>query len=196
MTDREKVAAVVESWRANFEASNAERLKSLWAQDHPVLTYLPTEAELPLTKFADIAAYYDHATTVLRIREWRTWDVVVDVMTPDTAFAWAFTSMAFQAPDAEGHPPGDHYWQGRVSFTMLKRGGEWKIVHYEDSTLMQYMVPVAQSLQRSTVEKAASLIAAGNGDQAIALLQALLQPIAFGALTHINTQPAADPSIQ
>ena len=194
MRDDEEIAAVVESWRRHFEASDADGLKGLWAQDHPRLTYLPTEAEKPLTTFAEISAYYDTPTAVLQVDRWRTWDVVVDVMTADAAFAWAFTSMAFRAT-AEGHPPGDHYWQGRVSFTLLKRGGAWKIVHYEDSTLMPYLVPIAQDLQRPIIDQGISLIETGQANASVALFRSLLDPIAFGRLTLANATPATAPSL-
>jgi uncharacterized protein (TIGR02246 family) len=194
MSDTARVAAVVESWRQAFEASDAEGLKALWAQTHPGVTYQPTERETPLTSFSEISDYYDQACTLLRSKAWRIWDVQVDVLSPDTAFAFALMDMLVEANDPQ--QPGEHYWQGRVSFVLTKRDGDWKIVHYEDSTLNRYLVTAAQRVQRPSLEKCISLIQAGQPGPCLPLLVQLMEPISSGDLSRANQAAATDPAIR
>lgn len=180
---------VVERWRSCFEASDAEGLKSLWLRDHPTLTYLPTEREEVITTWANIAAYYDRVTGVLDVVKWRTWDVVADVVSPDTAFAFAYTDMYYKS---KAQPElGRQYWQGRVSFHLKKSGDEWKVIHYEDSTLMQWMLPLVTELQRPSLQQAIDQIKGGKLDDAIRTIEALTEPIPFSRLTSIAQPPYA-----
>lgn len=178
------VEDVVEQWRARFEASDASGMKELWDQGHAPLTYLPTERETAMTSWPDINDYYDRVCGSLKVKEWRTWDVVADVTSDTTAFAFAYTDFIYQSAAQPG--AGDQYWQGRISFHLIRSdGGAWKIVHYEDSTLMQWMLPLVQEYQRPRLQAIASLVKSGEKEKALAALSALQEPIPFTELTSI-----------
>jgi hypothetical protein len=125
----------------------------------------------------------------LNVVKWRIWDVVSDVISDDTAFAFAYTDMYYVSkaqPDK-----GRQYWQGRVSFHLKKSAGEWKVIHYEDSTLMQWLLPLAAELQLPRLREVADAVRAGNSDEAIRLLDVLAEPIPFYELTAIAQPPYA-----
>lgn len=185
MTDEDQVAAVVENWRRAEEASDAEGLKALWAQTHSRLTYQPTELEAPLTSFAEISDYYDRACGSVRSKVWRTWDVVVDVLSSNVAFAFAPMDMLFQTENCD-----EQYWKGRASFIMIKVNCDWKIVHYEDSTIMQYFVPIVYRVQHPIVEKCISHVESGRLQQCADLLHEMLRPIPPGKLAEAMRPPA------
>lgn len=192
MDGRQAIAAVIERWRAAFADTDADRLKTFWAHDHDGLTYLPTEARVPMTGFAEICAYYDAICAMLTLREWRVWDVLIDCPVPDIACVRMLMDMTYEA-HAAGHPEGEHYWQGRAFVVLRRSGGEWKFIHYEDSTLMDYMPPLVQAVQKPVLEFALSLIREGNTDDAQTAIRALMEPIPTAALTHANTRPQTDP---
>lgn len=182
-------ADVVERWRSCFEASDAEGLKSLWLQDHPTLTYLPTEREAVMTSWPDIEAYYNRVAGSLNVVRWRIWDVVSDVTSDNSAFVFAYTDMYYESKVQS--EKGRQYWQGRVSFHLTKAAGEWKIVHYEDSTLMQWLLPLVSELQLPRLREVVDAVRSGNSDEAIRLLDALAEPVPFYELTAIAQPPYA-----
>lgn len=187
MDDRTLIANIPERWRACFEASDAEGLKALWAKDHTPLTYLPTERDAVFTTWQEIADYYDRVAGGLDVIRWRVWDVVADLVTSDTGFAFAYTDMYYRSkaqPDA-----GDQYWQGRVSFHAKRTADGWKVVHYEDSTLMQWMLPLAQQYQAPRLDALAEAVRAGRQGDALAAIEALRQPIQFWELTAVAKPP-------
>ncbi|MET0657577.1 MAG: nuclear transport factor 2 family protein [Steroidobacteraceae bacterium] len=176
------VAAVVDARRRSFVESNAPGLKSLWAQDYPSLSYLATEQQDVFTTWEDIARYYDFACGILRTKDWRVWNLQVSLLSPTSAFARAQMQFLYDclAPD---HPPGLHLWRGRISFGFIRQDDHWKIVHYEDSTLLQWVLPLAQRFQRPLLDQAIELINDGDRGGALALLEKLKEEIAFPQLT-------------
>jgi ketosteroid isomerase-like protein len=197
MSDEQLVTAVVERWRQAWEAADAEELKALWAQSHPCVTYQPTELEVPLTSYAEIADYCDRVCGMMRnamlTAEWRTLGVVVDVLSSDTAFAFAPFEHLIQG--VAGEFGGEHYGRGRASFTLIKSCGEWKIVHYEDSISMHFILPAVYRVQRPSLEQCISLIQTSQAEKCLPLLKQLLEPIPHTELSRANRPLAQIPGL-
>ncbi len=182
MSDANEVRAIVEQWRTRYEASDAAGMKDLWDESHTTLTYLPTESPTVMTTWQDIAAYYDNVCGSLKVKEWRTWNVIADVISPTSAFAFAYTDFIYESAAL---PDISHYWEGRISFHFKRVGDRWKIVHYEDSTLMQWQLPLVRELQKPMIEEIEEAIAATQVERALELLRQLAKPIKFGAPTSV-----------
>jgi len=183
--DLQTVADVVEQWRARFEASDAEGMKALWDRDHAPLTYLPTEREKVMTNWSEINDYYDRVCGSLDVTEWRVWDVIVDLISEQSAFAFAFAYTDFIYQSRMNREAGDQYWEGRISFHVHRRDGAWKIIHYEDSTLMQWMIPLVSRWQATRIDAIEAAVRSGDSALALDLLGALRTPPSFGDLTAI-----------
>jgi ketosteroid isomerase-like protein len=129
------VIEAVEKWRQAFEATDPEQLKGLWERDHPTVSYLPTESSTILRAMADIDAYYDNMCQILKdlAFRWHVWDLCVDTVEHAIAFADCYFEM--NSPLS--------YWQGRASFIFKKKADGWRLIHYQDSTVMDWMLPAA-----------------------------------------------------
>jgi hypothetical protein len=183
MTEALAVADVVERWRSSYEAADAAGLKALWDREHVPLTYLPTERDQVLTTWDAISTYYDRVCSGIVVREWRVWDVVVDVIAETSAFAVAHTGFTYRVrADAQA---AEQYWEGRVAFNFQRRDGAWKLIHYEDSTLWDWVVPLLFEWQAPRVAEAEAAVRAGDSARALALLAALRTPPGLSALTTI-----------
>jgi len=181
--DTAAVADALERWRSRYEAADAAGLKALWDREHVPPTYLPTEREKPLTSWTEISAYYDHICDAIDVQTWRVWDVTVDVISETSAFAVASTDFTYRVrADTQAR---QQYWQGRAAFNFQRRDGAWKIIHYEDSTLWNWVLPLALEWQAPHLAEAEAALRAGDSARALSLLAALRTPPGLDALTAI-----------
>lgn len=192
-TENEEIVRVVETWRDVYEAADPQRLKDLWYRDDPKVSYLPTEAAAFLRSMAEIDAYYDRVCEYMTDHKFKfsVWDLSVDV---EDSAAMGFATCYFDMDSAS------LYWQGRASFTFKKKDDKWLIVHYEDSTLYNWILPQASRYVEEKLKAVRGAVSRNEREEAERLLDEASAPIRARDLPRIDKSerripgPLADPS--
>jgi ketosteroid isomerase-like protein len=136
--DAAAVEAIVRKHGSNFVKQDAASQLTLWDQDYPRLTLLPTERKVPLKTWGEIKAYYESAFPDFAAKRWDIVDLTVDLITDDVAFVLVLVdAQALSAVDATpaGFLSDEGLWPGRITYTLHKTSDGWKIIHIEDSTV-------------------------------------------------------------
>lgn len=172
---------MVAQWAAFLQTGDVSGVKTLWAADHEHLTYLPTVSYEPKTSWSEISDFYDRLLEAIGFDVWKVWDIRVDVLSRDVAYVWCLAAIEY----VKRTMPGKRQ-QFRCNFCLIKQQGAWRIAHYEDSTQMQYMIPIVQKFQSTHLDHAAAQFAAGNIDAGLAALRFLKEPILLDQLMPLD----------
>ena len=126
--DKSQVEGVIREWEAALIAKSVERLKDLWDKDYPQLIYIAEEDNDAHRGFDAISAYYGNIPEFVRGFDWTTKETTVDVIGD---MAYAYVEFVVKA-DITGI---DHQmtFDGRNTFILRKRDGQWKFIHYHES---------------------------------------------------------------
>ncbi|RKH04324.1 DUF4440 domain-containing protein [Corallococcus sp. CA053C] len=128
-TDRQQLTALLEQYRAGFEALDVAKLQALWDREYPQLLYAPQERAKAVRGWMGIAKYYDGLRAHLaRATRMSLDDVTLDLM---GEVAFAFFTYHFEGERAGG--AGTFTNDGRVSFLFHRKAGTWKAIHYHES---------------------------------------------------------------
>ena len=126
--EKSEVAAVIRDWQTAFTAKTAEGLQSLWDEDYPQLIYIAEEDNDAHRGFDSISKYYSNIPAFVQSIEWTIKETSIDVI-GDMAYAY----IEFLA---KGEITGiDHQltFDGRNTFILRKRQGQWRFIHYHES---------------------------------------------------------------
>jgi len=127
--DVRKIAAIIEQYRRGFAALDAEVLKAIWDRGHDNLIYIALEAAEPVRGWTEIERYYEDATVFLgEVRAMTISDLSVEVF---DNVAYAYCTFRFEGA-LEGK---NHIARGRNTFVLIRKEGEWKVIHYHESPL-------------------------------------------------------------
>lgn len=126
--DKSQVEAVIREWRASFVAKDVGRLKNLWDKDYPQLIYIAEEDNAAHRGFDAISKYYGNVPEFVKSLDWTIKETTVDVIGD---MAYAYVEFLVKA-DIKGI---DHQmtFDGRDTFILRKRAGQWKFIHYHES---------------------------------------------------------------
>jgi ketosteroid isomerase-like protein len=184
----EEIIKAVETWRQVYEAADPQGLKNLWCRDDRKVSYLPTENATILRSMAEIDAYYDRvceALTDLGVR-WSVWDLSVDLEeNADMAVATCYVDM----------DSADLYWQGRACFIFKRQADAWLIVHYEDSTLYNWILPQASRYVEGELKAIRSALSRGELSEAERLVDEASRPIRTRDLPRIDKSERKIPGL-
>ncbi len=127
--DEAAIASLYERWCEAFQAMDAEKMKSLFDSNFPGLVYQCEESADPMFTWAEIAAYWDAAPTLVReVPEWR--ELVKKVaIDGDSAFVYAKLDTHLEVFDAKRPLKGEL----RALIGLHRVDEDWKIVHYHES---------------------------------------------------------------
>jgi ketosteroid isomerase-like protein len=128
-SDEAAITSLYEEWCAAFQAMDAEGMKSLFDADFPGLVYQCEESADPMFTWAEIAAYWDAAPTLVReVPVWRelTRKVAID---GDSAFIYSKLDTHLEVFGAKRPLIGEL----RALIGLRRVLEDWKIVHYHES---------------------------------------------------------------
>ncbi len=145
MSDKE-VINVIEKYFRHYEKLDFAECEKIWDFNHDPISLKPTELAEPVVTAEGIKEYFE-LNFLIDLEIWRpTKFRVVDLIRDDVAFVLAdmvcrFTIKdgdvqreKFEAGELPWAPGHQVRWAGVSSFVLHKKNGEWKFIHYEDST--------------------------------------------------------------
>ena len=126
--EKRQVEATIQEWKSALLATDPDRLRALWDQDYPQLLYIAEENDDPITEWAAISKYYDGLREFVEKLDWGAFDLSADVL-GDAAYAYVSFSIKAKVKGI------DHAMEfnGRNTFILHQKGGQWKIIHFHES---------------------------------------------------------------
>ena len=126
--DKSAVAEVIREWQAAFTDKSVDRLKGVWDHEYQQLLYIAEEDNEAHRGIDGISKYYSNIPAFVQSIDWNIKETTIDVI-GDMAYAY----VEFLA---KGDITGiDHQltFDGRTTFILRKRDGQWKFIHYHES---------------------------------------------------------------
>ena len=148
MTDNnpQEILEFMDNYFSSWEKLEIETCTALWDSEYPSLTYQPSEYDEPMTDY-DVIARYIGGNRLIDLKIFRPTTVnVIDFIRSDVVFVHTDLICKFEVPDNEfwrraeargsfQWPAGAVVnWKGKASLVLHKVDGDWKMIHYEDST--------------------------------------------------------------
>ena len=97
----------------------------IWDKSYDGLSYWPVELHQSLVDWKGIEQYYEAVTKTLTVEEFRASDPVIDIF-GDLAYASPKTFFSAVMNETGEKIAAD----GRVSFILRKKNGEWLVTNY------------------------------------------------------------------
>ena len=124
-----QVVALLEEYFRRWEAMEFEKVQALWEQDYHNIIYVPEEMTEPIRDWAGVEAYFrDLVGFVDRVKAMQLSELSLDVF---GEVAYAFCKFHFEGDIKDRTEP--YSIDGRITFILRRKGGEWGIVHYHES---------------------------------------------------------------
>lgn len=135
-TVREEIELVMDRYFTSYEKFEFDVCRSIWDFEHENISLKPTEIAEPLTTADQISEYFD-ANFNIELEIWRPTNIrIVDPIRDDVVFVFTDMVCRFKTLHESPHfPAGSEVrWKGVSSFIFHKKDGDWRLIHYEDST--------------------------------------------------------------
>ena len=129
---KQQVVAVIEEWKAALSRNDVARVKRLWDQDYSNLLYIAEENNDAVKGWKGVSDYYDGLAKAVRRADWRVDNLVVDVI-GDAAFAYCTFVVKALIAGVDNGKDREMVFDGRDTFVLHHKGGQWKIIHYHES---------------------------------------------------------------
>ena len=125
--EKQQINNMIAQWGSAWASGDSQRLKSLFDQQYPNLVYIAEENEHPIVDWPGIEAYFAGVLNTETEDSIWTYDNLVADVFGDTSYAQC--TALLQA----GRSPRIEYVM-RITFIFRKVGGQWKIIHYHESS--------------------------------------------------------------